>query len=169
MINLIANEQFKKLGSKWNGVKWEAPKLAESEHNEIIKKFYENLIIIEVSVCKNERLKGKDWGYSHVRMIGGYIVASAKGRDSGAKLSEGVAVISGKFTSAGSVKNYICDHDYVILRLEVSRNSLELLNAEVEENRYTYTILSEPEPINELEKFSMTELLAEIEKRNKLN
>ncbi len=143
MINLIANERFKNLGCKWVYGEWEAPKLAKDEANAIKKMFHEDLIAIEVTLTKDADFKGKDWGPQHVRMIGGYIVASASGRDSGARISEDVALISGKFTSGGSVKNYICVcSSEMTLRMEVSKNALEFLDKEVEEGRYTYRMLN---------------------------
>ncbi len=39
-------------------------------------------------------------------MIFGRVVGSAFGRDSGARLGTGVAIVSGRFTSGGSVKNW---------------------------------------------------------------
>jgi hypothetical protein len=143
MINLYANDKFKNLGCKWDSFKkeWITPKLAQKEFEEIKKEFFDDLIVVEVTTNANETLKGKDWGYIHVRMIGGYIVAKAKGRDSGAELMNDIAVIKGSFKSGGSIKNYYCDHNDVIVRLEISRNALKYLDKESSEGLYTYKII----------------------------
>lgn len=64
--------------------------------------------------------------------IGGRIIARAFGRDSGAKLGEGVVVLSGGFDSAGSVKNWrtaVKDGTEVLLH-EFPRAAAERLIAE---------------------------------------
>lgn len=142
MINLIANEKLRALGCKWDGKEWIAPKLAVKEANLIKDQFYSDLVVVEVTTNPNESLKGKDWGYVHVRTIGGYIVAKARGRDNGADIMDEVAVIKGKFTSGGSRKNFMCEHGPVVVRLEIGRATLEYLDKEVSEGRYTYVILT---------------------------
>lgn len=141
MINLKANARFKKLGSKWNGVNWEAPKLAKKEFEEIKKEFYEDLIAVEIEVKDGERLNSCDWTrFCHARTVGGYIVATAKGRDGGAEIYKDIAVINGTFSSGGSSKNFMCVHsDKLKIRMEVSKNALSYLDAE--EEIYTYVIL----------------------------
>ena len=144
MINLKAIAKFKKMGGKWDGSEWIAPKLAKKEFDEIKKEFYEDLIVVEIKSNIDEYLPGDMWGELHVRVIGGYLIAKVWGRDSGARISDDVAVIKGNFTSGGSIKNYVCQHeDEMIIRLEVSRNALKYLDEEVAQNRYTYKIISE--------------------------
>lgn len=166
MINLIANEQFKKMGCKWQNGQWRAPELCEQEVYELQRKFYGDLIAIEVILTPGERFEGYDWAYCHARTIAGYIIATAKGRDSGAIISEGIAVMQGKFTSGGSVKNYICDHsENVTLRMKVSRNLIYLLDREVQEGRYTYKIMNQEKSLETLnkEKEELLNKLQEIE------
>jgi len=143
MINLIANDKYKSLGCKWDSSakQWVPPKLAKKEFEEIRDKFFSDLIVIEVKSLPDKMLKGKDWGFIHVRMIGGYLVAKVNNRDSGAEIFKDIALIKGKFTSSGSRKNYFCDHDEVILRLEVSKGSIEYIDKEVAEGIYTYEII----------------------------
>jgi hypothetical protein len=55
--------------------------------------------------------------------LGGRIIASATGRDSGARTAPGVIVLEGKFTSGGSVKNWrtICKEGTMFRLLNVPR------------------------------------------------
>lgn len=167
MINLIANEKLKQLGCKWVGGQWVAPELAKQEADLIKNNFYGDLITIEVlHTDQNDRIKGSSWGYSHVRLIAGYIVASAGGRDSGAKIADGVAIIDGRMTSGGSVKNFICDYtENLKIRMKVSRNTLDILDKEQAENKYTYTIIDQPLNTDSLktEKEKLLQRLAEID------
>ena len=115
MINLNANRSFKALGARWNGVRWEAPALAKKEFEEINSKFYKDMIVVEINHDSNSNAD-LDWdyfGYKHAKTVAGYIIATACGRDSGAVIADGVAVIKGRFTS------------------------------EVAENRYSYTIIND--------------------------
>ena len=142
MINLIANKQLKAMGCKWSGQEWIAPALAEKEVQAIKDKYYSKLVTILVVVKKG--LEGEDFGYSHARLVGGYIVATASGRDSGARVAEGVAFTKGSAKSGGSMKNFICSIDEgVHIKLRVSKNILADMDNEVSENRYSYEILDE--------------------------
>jgi hypothetical protein len=164
MINLKANEKLKSLGCKWDGVDWIAPKLAKDEADAIKNEFYNDMIVVEIKLHEKEWFKCVKWGYSHVRTVAGYIIASAKGRDSGAVIQDGIAVIEGKFSSGGSQKNYICDHtDSMTIKMEVSKNSLYLLDEETD--RYSYEILSTKKDENALneEKQKLLKRLSEIE------
>ena len=88
-------------------------------------------------------LKGIDWTqFCHARTIGGYIVATAKGRDEGANLYRDIAVIEGSFNSGGSRKNFMCTHtDNLKIRMEISKNALKYLDHEVNEGIYSYEII----------------------------
>lgn len=101
MINLIFNEKAKKLGAKWNGREWVPPKLAQTEFNELEKYYYDEQLIVEVSAGFEER----EWIYSRVLLVHGYIIATVNGRDNGAKMSDNVSVITGWMDSGGSRKN----------------------------------------------------------------
>lgn len=172
MINLIANEKLKNLGCKWDGTRWIPPKLAKKEYTEILETFYSDLVTIEVHLTPGNKFQGKEWAQRHVLTIGGYIIAYAKGRDSGAKI-EDISVIRGSFRSGGSVKNYMCTHtDDVILRMEVSRNALHYLDSERSKwgGRYTYIIMEDSEPdLNDLltKKQSLIDELNEVEAKIK--
>lgn len=143
MINLIANETFKSLGCKWSGSEREAPRLAEEEYEIIKTKYHRDLVVIEVTATPDRDFKWYDWAYKNARTIAGYVIATARGRDSGAIVSREVSLLSGSFSSGGSVKNFMCTQsDNVVLRMEVARGTLGLLDAEVAEGRYTYKILA---------------------------
>jgi len=151
MINLRANENLKTLGCKWDGKEWIAPKLAQKEAIEIKKKFYSDLISVEFTMKEDGELKRERWGYSEVNTVAGYIVATVSGRDSGAKIQDGIAVISGKFISAGSIKNFYCDHTSdLVFRMEISKNALDDIELEGKD-RYKYKILEQEEEQEGLE------------------
>lgn len=57
----------------------------------------------------------------------GFIVAAAKSRDSGANVSKNIAVISGGFDSAGSIKNWrTISEDGTVIRMELPCELLKL-------------------------------------------
>lgn len=146
MINLIANKELKDLGCKWNGIEWIAPKLAENETQEIKDYFYSDLITIEVmrtGDCGD--LRRETFGNASAVSIGGYVVATAWSKDSGAKISEGVAVLEGGFGSGGSNYKFYCrtKSGALKLRMQVSRKALLMLDEEVKVNRYSYRIIEE--------------------------
>ncbi len=167
LINLTANKELKNLGCKWDGKMWTAPKLALKEYSDILQRFYKDLIAVEIAV--KEKIKGEDWARGHARTIAGYIIASASGRDSGAEIMDDISVMRGHFSSSGSAKNYYCDHtDDMILRLEVSRHQLTTMDKEVEEGRYTYTIIEESLPSRESLLTEKEQLISRINELDKL-
>jgi len=127
VINLKFNEQAKALGAKWNGSKWVAPELAEAEFAALEAKYSQDLVIVELTVTQDNRDTGAWLGTAHAVAIGGYVIATANGRDSGARLADGVAAVSGGFTSGGSVKNYRCliKDDQARIRCKIARAMLQ--------------------------------------------
>ena len=92
-----------KLGGKWDGNEkaWIFTGLVSDQVEELDEKYNSKLIGIEVSVLRDY--------YEHTApiYIAGFEIAKAFGRDSGAKLADGIAIISGKKPySCGSMKNW---------------------------------------------------------------
>lgn len=131
MINLDCNAQLKALGAKWNGAEWVAPELAKPEFDAIKAKYYSDLVAVELTITDENRDEGTWLGTAHAQAICGYVLATAYGRDSGAKLAAGVAVISGGFDSGGSAKNYRCTikGDGARVRCKVGRAMLDDIRA----------------------------------------
>lgn len=167
MINLIANQELKNMGCKWSGQDWIAPELGKDKAQEIKDRFYSDLITIDVQICLPEFIEGGFLGAAHVRTIGGYVLAAAYGRDSGARIADGVVFLQGKMVSGGSMKNYRCLFSgSPVIRMKVSKNALNLLDFEVEKGLYTYSIIEDLNKSNNaLEKFTIDELQSEIERR----
>lgn len=131
MINLEFNSKVKALGAKWNGSAWVAPELAQAEFDALHLKYNQDLVAVELTVTDNNRTPSAWLGNSHCVAIGGYVLATASGRDSGARLQDAVAVIDGKFSSGGSVKNYRCciNGDSVRVRCKIARAMIDEISA----------------------------------------
>lgn len=126
MINLKFNAAVKALGAKWDGKNWVAPELAQQEFAALDARYNGDLVTVELTVTDSNRDSGAWLGSAHAVAIGGYVLATAYGRDSGAKVAPDIAVLSGNFTSGGSVKNYRCgiSGDAVRVRCKVGRAML---------------------------------------------
>jgi hypothetical protein len=98
-------ESCRNLGGRWDSEEkaWIFPKFVEDKIEELDELYNSDTVNIEIT-AKNDF-------YSHTGPIEflGYRIASATGRDSGAKIAEGVALISGKVDSGGSMKNWATD------------------------------------------------------------
>lgn len=131
VINTQFNDAVKVLGAKWNGAEWVPPELAASEFDALDRKYNRDLIAVEITLTDDSRDSGAWLGAAHAISVCGYVVATAYGRDSGAKLAPGVAVIKGGFKSGGSVKNYRCmlAGDSVVIRCKVGRAMLSELQS----------------------------------------
>jgi hypothetical protein len=105
--------QAKKLGGKWNPSEkcWSFDIRDEQRVAEMYVGIYgewdsadqpaADMVTARVTVCKDGLSV-----YHGGLFFGGRQVARATGRDSGAKLATGVILLSGDFTSGGSVKNW---------------------------------------------------------------
>jgi hypothetical protein len=108
-------DKAKQIGGKWNAANktWDFPAERESLVREICREIYgsdgtDPLVTLRVS---DVDAVGKDDGYAkHTGYesvyVAGRCVATVYGRDSGAKLGEGVVVRSGGFNSGGSRVNF---------------------------------------------------------------
>ena len=101
-FNSLLVDRCKKLGGRWDGEEraWVFSGLVESEVEEMDEVYNSNLIAVELKALDDISER-----HSSVKFLG-YSIAKATGRDSGATLSEGVSLISGRVTSGGSMKNW---------------------------------------------------------------
>lgn len=92
----------RKLGGKWDPTAsaWVFSGLVCDKVDELDEKYNSRLIQIEVKVLQ------KFYEYESAATIAGFTIARAYGRDSGAKIGEGISFIEGKPDSGGSRKNW---------------------------------------------------------------
>ena len=98
----------KQLGGRWNGQCWTYDVRDEHKVRELYINIYGtdgeeavgDLVTLRVTY---EKGAGK---YHSGMFVGGRCIGRATGRDSGARLSEGVVTVEGCITSAGSRKNW---------------------------------------------------------------
>jgi hypothetical protein len=97
----------KTLGGKWNSNEgiWEFPIEIESDVRECVREHYgtdgnDEMVLVKITAKNRHQIK-----LGPVEAFG-QIIASARGRDSGAKVGNGVSMISGQIYSGGSVKNW---------------------------------------------------------------
>lgn len=100
--NEIIIKKCRELGGKWDSANecWIFSGMVSSEVEELDYQINSEKIIVEVTA--NKTLYAEK---SPVYFLG-YVVARAFGRDSGAKLGDNIALISGDVTSGGSMKNW---------------------------------------------------------------
>ena len=98
--NLV--EECRKLGGKWDAAEkiWVFSDLVKDEVDALDAKYNSDLVKIEVTVLFPL------YGDRESVKLGGYGIARAFGRDSGAKIEPGVAFIQGQPKSGGSHKNW---------------------------------------------------------------
>jgi hypothetical protein len=101
-------KKIKAAGGKWSGADkvWEIDARAIETAREICRDVYgADDTYTETVTLRVETLMDMDALHGPV-VIAGRAVASAKGRDSGARIGDGVSFAAGKPTSGGSVKNW---------------------------------------------------------------
>ena len=98
--NLI--DECHKLGGKWDGDEkaWVFSGLVSDKVDELDEKYNSKPIAVELTF--NSEL----YEYGGPVTLAGFEIAKAYGRDSGAKLANGIALIEGGITSGGSMKNW---------------------------------------------------------------
>lgn len=135
--NTILVEKCKNLGGKWDADEkvWVFNAIVEDKVEELELLFNSNVAQIEVTA--NEDL----FGSQEAVYCCGYPIAKARGRDSGANLCDGVAMISGRINSGGSMKNWctFVDKDSKF-RLSCSK---VLLDRCLFDSEWSFTILNE--------------------------
>ena len=105
--------KIKKAGAKWDGSTWSMDEKNKEVARQIMLDVYgcddrfENPFLTHIKKCSVKITVKKDLYASRgpVTMLG-RIIASAKGRDSGAKIGDDVCFEKGGATSWGSVKNW---------------------------------------------------------------
>jgi hypothetical protein len=98
----------KKLGGKWN--RGEKVWIFDIQDEALVRDLYlsiygewdEPMDLVTVQVTVSDKIKE----YAGSIYFGGREITRAYGRDSGAKIGDGVIITSGGFTSGGSVKNW---------------------------------------------------------------
>jgi hypothetical protein len=112
------------LGGRWDADAkvWVFPKIVEDAVEELDFKYNSNVRTVDLIATKNT-YTGKD-----AVTFAGYPLARAFGRDSGAKVCEDVALLSGKVTSGGSMKNWSTEvREGAVFRLKVSQQLIDIV------------------------------------------
>ncbi len=94
------------LGAKWNSSAWTFDLRDEAEAMELVRKFYgwnPGMALVSVRVLFDEEKRASQGPF----VLLGRVLASATGRDSGAKLGDGVRLRAGGVSSGGSMKNWL--------------------------------------------------------------
>lgn len=115
-------ESCRKLGGKWDKENkvWAFSKIVEDKIEELDFKYNSDIVLIEITAINDtHQLRNS------VEFLG-YPLAYATGRDSGAQVSDSVALISGRIDSSGSSKNWATQiYKNTSFRLKVSKNLLK--------------------------------------------
>lgn len=95
-------EKCNQLGGKWDSTEsvWVFSKIVDDEVEELDYKYNANIATVEITALQDI------YGDQDLVTFKGYPLAKASGRDSGAVVCEGVALICGSVTSGGSMKNW---------------------------------------------------------------
>ena len=99
--------KFRNMGGKWDSIKkvWVFKKEDKERVEAFLSKFFGfdiNSKRVAAIVTARERVSAERACVS----FKGFVLAQAWGRDSGARVGEGVALVSGDIDSSGSVKNW---------------------------------------------------------------
>lgn len=133
------------LGGKWRAPSWVFDVRDENRIRELCRECYgTDGLTADLCTLRIE------WKQSSVVDKAGFVaagrpVARAFGRDSGAKLDDGVVMLAGGFGSGGSVKNWVTtvDEGTVVLVRDFPRAEAERLVAEQPASRRVYAIEAE--------------------------
>lgn len=105
---LALPHKLRQLGGKWNGEKWIFEDDSDIESS--LKSMIKDHFAVDLDNTKYGTVKITvldDISEWHEPVIaGGYVLAAARGRDSGANAEDGVLLLEGEITSGGSVKNW---------------------------------------------------------------
>lgn len=120
--NALLVEQCHRLGGKWDADEkaWIFSGLVANEVELLDEKYNSELLNIEITF--NESVSAHCSGVT----LAGFRVASASGRDSGAKLASGIALISGDIGSGGSYKNWkTVIKEGAVIRMQIPMDCIE--------------------------------------------
>lgn len=115
-INSILVERCRNLGGRWDAESssWVFSSFLEDEVEELDAKYNSQKVVVELTA------KDRIFASQSPIYAAGISIARAFGRDSGATLSNGIALITGEITSGGSVKNWgTVAEEGTIIRLQV--------------------------------------------------
>jgi hypothetical protein len=123
----------KEISGRWDGQSrnWIFPIEALEQVKHIYLDVYgewEDMPLETVNVICKSGVCGE---YNGSLVLHGRIIATAQGRDSGAKTAQGIIVLSGGFTSGGSVKNWktVCKDETTFKILNVPKEkALQMVN-----------------------------------------
>lgn len=127
------NQEFVKAikkvgGAKWNGEAWVVPEVAVSAVREIMLNIYGETDIdhgtnVDIKITFLESFSKDKKGIT----LFGKTIATATGRNSGARIGDDVAFIKGSPYSGGSVKNWSTDipKDSICMVYNVPQNMIE--------------------------------------------
>lgn len=145
--------EAKLLGGKWNNAAWLFDSRDEDRVRELCRKIYGTdgtaADLVSVRLTAKTEIAALHSGI----FAAGRCVARATGRDSGAKLGDGVILLSGRVTSGGSMKNwrtYVIEGSVVEVR-DVPRAAVADIDADdwaveiVEAEDKTSVLLAERE------------------------
>jgi len=91
-----------RLGGKWDPTvkAWIFSGLVATEVDALDEKYNSKMVGVELTALTSLYTDREPL------TIAGFVIATATGRDSGARVAEGISLIAGKFGSGGSVKNW---------------------------------------------------------------
>lgn len=145
--NSIFVERARNLGGKFRGGAWYFDARDESRVRELCREVYGSDGDSSDTVTLRIEWQEDRANTCGPLAVSGRTIATAFGRDSGAKLGEGVVVLSGGFSSGGSVKNWqtkVAAGTVVLVR-DFPRSMAEALSSNKYESRQ-YSI--EPESVD---------------------
>jgi len=94
------------LGGRWNGSRWDFDERDLESVRRLCWEWFgedgDRVGLVTIRVC----VEGDLTASAGPVTLAGRVIASAKGRDTGAKLGEGVVLLEGRASGGGSVKNW---------------------------------------------------------------
>jgi hypothetical protein len=127
LYNKIMVEECRNLGGKWDKEQgaWIFSGIVSEEVEILDERYNSSLIAVELTAVD-------DIGqHNEAVSFLGYTLATAYGRDSGAKLADGVALIRGQVGSGGSMKNWrTVVESGTVLRMELPKLVLDSDNGD---------------------------------------
>jgi hypothetical protein len=126
-------KRCKDLGGRWcsDSESWFFSEIVEKEVEELDEVFNSDKVVVEITATDDCYA---DTGPLKFR---GIILASARGRDSGAKLGDEIAAVSGGVGSGGSMKNWITRaYEDTVFRFEIPKKVLEIDEKELDKGNW---------------------------------
>lgn len=123
----------KRLGGKWRDKQWVFDARDESRVRDLCRRVYGTDGTVSDTVTLRVEWREADAVTCGAITVGGRTIARAIGRDSGARLGDGVVLLNGEFRSGGSTHNWstTVDAGTVVLVRDFSRTLAESLESGV--------------------------------------